>query len=958
MVELVNIVKNYIVDKQEYPALKGISLKIGDKGIVAILGQSGCGKTTLLNIIGGLDRFTSGDMIINGESTTSFTQQRWDAYRNEKLGFVFQSYNLIPHKNVYSNVEVPLSLNGMPADKRKELILGALARVGLSGLEKKKPNQLSGGQAQRVAIARAIVNNPEIVLADEPTGALDSQTSIQVMDLFKEIAKDRVVVLVTHNRELAEQYANRIIEMKDGEIIADSEQNREIVEKTEHQDIPKKTHMSLWACIKTSLTNIKTKKGRTIITAIASSFGVVGVSLVLAVSNGFTGFVKRVEASLASTAPISITKTQYSYFSNSEKLNTVEFPDDGKLYPLDTSSDSYVSHTNHFTQKYIDEVLNPLVDEGIASSVLVNRTSLSFNIITEEGVGSGSGSYRHINQYNSAGSYGGGIAQVTSLPATIFHELYLPEEGLTETYDVIYGKYPQNMNEIVLITDSYNQIEANVLRKLGFYAEGDPMNQPIDFKDIVTTDSHEGKKYKAYRNSDYYKNEGLHPEREEYIVSPTLQLDGTLKFTGVRKNKVFNTFIKDFYESDSDGMGYIYNHDAEYNPIELKIVGVLRPSKGSYISLMPGSIGYLQSLKDEIVKDTVENCKELHETATSSFYIPYIIDGENGLDRINRTINEVYSTMRDLDDDNMASLLSGNLINSIANCINFNYFFVERENSTSSWYPGNCGSYNTFFSLAKNIGADFHEDQVASVMDDLLYGTKAEKENAKDKLLNKFLSPDFYTPGWYDDNDFNVVDLIAYHASFSLIESILVFPADLTLKADLIARLDNYNAAQSDNGTRIYYSDIMSTVTDSVGMLVGALSSVLIVFAGISLVVSCIMTAIITYVSVIERTKEIGVLRACGARRLDVSRLFQSECSMIGLASGLIGVGFAAVLCLPLNLIVNAMFPSYRIGSIAVLSPIAAISLIVLSIGLALLSGLIPARIAAHKDPVLALRSE
>ncbi|MCQ2772142.1 MAG: ABC transporter permease, partial [Bacilli bacterium] len=609
-------------------------------------------------------------------------------------------------------------------------------------------------------------------------------------------------------------------------------------------------------------------------------------------------------------------------------------------------------------QNLDEEELLPLVEEGIASSILINRTGLSFNLITECGVNSGSGEYQHVKQYSSAGSYGSNVASFTSLPATIFHELYLPEKSLTETYDVIYGKYPQKADEIVLITDSYNQIELGTLKKLGFYSSMDTEIKPISFEDIVTTDTHKGKTYKAYRNSDYYKH-GEHPYyKDAYEISPELDHNGNLIFTGVKKTHRFDTYIKDYYESDSTGMGIVYNNDAEYNPIELKIVGVLRPSQGSYISLMPGSIGYLSELKDEIVRDTQENCGDLHRVANESFFIPEVDDyGKDGLVKVNETLKTMFSLIKDVNEDELASLLSGNLISEIASCYNFNYFFVERENSNYSYVPGTC-SYSSFFSFAKNIGADFHEDQVAKVMDDLLYGKKSEREDAKELLLNKFLSPDFYTGGWSSDEDFNIVDLIAYHASFSLIESILVFPTSMTTKADLTGRLDAYNDQQADESTRIRYSDIMSTVTDSVGLIVNSLSSVLIVFAGISLAVSCVMTAIITYVSVIERTKEIGVLRACGARKRDVGRLFRSECSVVGLASGLIGVGFAYVLCLPINLIVDGMYASYRIGTIAVLNPITAIILVVLSVALALLSGLIPASIASRKDPVIALRSE
>ena len=954
MLELKSIVKNYEIEGEIYPALDGIDLAFPDKGMVAILGPSGCGKTTLLNIIGGLDHYTSGDVIINGKSTKSFKDADWDAYRNEKIGFVFQSYNLIPHKNILANVAVSLTLGGVSPLEIRKRSMDALKAVGLAGLEKKKPNQLSGGQMQRVAIARAIVNDPSIVLADEPTGALDSNTSVQVMDLLKSISKDKLVILVTHNRELAERYADRIVEMRDGHVVSDS--NPVVVSGVVvGDDKNQKTSMGLFTAIASSWSNIKTKKGRTILTAVASSFGIIGVALVLAISNGFSGFVSRVEKSLASTAPISITKTQYSYFDNSTKINDIEYPDTDKLYPLDTSSDSYVSHTNHFSQDYVTKVLDPLMDEGLASNILINRSGLSFNILTEKGITSGSGEYKEISQYSSAGSYGSGIKSVTGLPATIFHELYLPEAPLRESYDLIYGKYPENADEIVLITDSYNQIELSTLNKLGFYTseEEDSTKQPINFEDIITTDTHEGKIYKAYPNSTFYKDPFEYTEKE-YEINPVLNGD-TISFEGVLKDKTMNIYHRQ--TTDNDGLKNIYENDDDYDEVKLKIVGVLRPAKNSYLSLMPGSIGYLESLKDLFVKDSEENCNGIHESATQSFFVPKTTyDSKDGLEAVNETMSSIYQSIESINTDNVAEIISGSLISKISSCFKFKYFFVY--NGTSN--PGNL-YYSGFFNSAKKVGADFHEDQVAEMMEDLLYGKDEEQEKAKEALLNKLLSPEFYQSTWENDGseyDFNILDLIAYYESFSLIDSILIFPSSLTVKSQITDRLDAYNDAQEDKSTKVYYSDIMSTVTDSVGTVVNALTAVLVVFAGISLVVSCIMTAIITYVSVIERTKEIGILRACGARKRDVGRLFRSECMMIGFASGIIGIVFSYLVSIPINIIVNQLYPSYKIGTIASLNPWAALFLVCLSVVLALFSGLVPAAIAAKKDPVVALRTE
>ncbi len=402
MIDLIHIRKDYYIDKKPFSALKDINISFADTGFVSILGPSGCGKTTTLNIIGGLDHYTSGDLLVNGKSTKDFKDKDWDAYRNEQVGFVFQNYNLIAYQNVLSNVETALLLNGVSRKERKERALKALEVVGLSGSEKKKPNQLSGGQMQRVAIARAIINNPKIILADEPTGALDSNTSIQILEILKKMSETCLVIMVTHNAELAAKYSDRIIEMKDGEVVKDSSP----LPVNEIKDAPalekKKTSMSLITTFKSSFKNICTKKARTIMTSVASSIGIIGVALVLSITNGFSEYVSNLETSVASSIPITISKVSYSYSSNDLNDGYTQYPSEDKVYVYDTSSTKSISHTNTFSDEYIQKVLNPMVKDGLAQSVILNREGLSFNLLKEVKSPDGTTTYVQIDQSKSA----------------------------------------------------------------------------------------------------------------------------------------------------------------------------------------------------------------------------------------------------------------------------------------------------------------------------------------------------------------------------------------------------------------------------------------------------------------------------------------------------------------------------------------------------------------------------
>jgi len=964
MLELRNIHKDYYVDKTPYPALKDVSLVFEDRGFVAILGPSGCGKTTLLNIIGGLDHATKGTLLIDGKTTEQYTDSDWDAYRNERVGFVFQSYNLIPHMNVLSNVETSLLLNGASKSEREEKALAALESVGLKDVAKKRPNQLSGGQMQRVALARAIVNNPKIVLADEPTGALDSVTSIQVMDILKGISKDRLVIMVTHNRELAVRYSDRIIEFKDGEVVSDSAPA--VPSKDDGEAFPtklktKKTSMSFWTALRNSLNNIRTKKARTILTAVASSIGIFGVALVLAVSNGFQIYVDNVEGSMASSVPITISKVSYSVKTETTPLPE-QYPDDNVVNVYDSSTSTYVVHTNYYDYEYIENVINPLVDDGYARSVLVNHDGLDFNVLKKvTSKTTGDEKVIKIDQTKSAGGISSAVSSVTSLPTTIFHELFGEEEGVLSMYDCIYGKYPTNSNELVLIVDRYNRVNLSTLVALGLISEDDEeTTQTISFDEIMQNGT-----YKAYLNSKfYYQTEDVdtkyfpgYTSITPHLQNGKITLEGDADASDSSYRKKVGRVI---YSND---YGSVYENDEKYAPKELKIVGVLRPSRDSYLQLMPNSIGYLSSLTDEFVKDTEENCGVIHGLNENAWYVPTGWNGgtytksDDGVIKLQTALNSLLEGMTS------EAGLSSDLITNIASAIRYTYWSVT-EKGVSSMY--NIG-LSTYLKEARRAGCDFRVDLVGKLIDALNYGEGSEKTAAITSFIERLLESSFYSNSHesaaYDidsetlNMDFNIVDLVAYFQSYSLISSILIFPASLTTKDTIKARLDAYNSGLIES-KQIVYSDIMSTFTESLSIMIQVLSTVLIVFASISLVVSSIMTSIITYVSVVERTKEIGILRACGARKKDVRRVFEAECAIVGLVAGAIGV-LVGYVCTPIiNVIVSSMYPGNNLEHIAQLSVVHAIALIAISIALALISGLIPSHIGAKKDPVICLRTE
>ncbi|MCR5079083.1 MAG: ABC transporter ATP-binding protein/permease [Bacilli bacterium] len=984
MIELRNIKKDYYVDKKAFPALRGISLFFPESGFVSILGPSGCGKTTLLNILGGLDRQTSGEFLFRGVSTKDYRDRDYDNFRNKEVGFIFQTYNLIAHDSVLGNVELPLTLAGIEKKEREEKAKEALRKVGLDGIERKRPTQLSGGQMQRVAIARAIVNNPSLILADEPTGALDSNTSVQVMEILKEISKDRLVIMVTHNKELAETYSTRIIQMKDGLVEIDN--NEGLTEtpsplKKEEGEKGRKSQMSFLTAFLSSFKSIGKKKARTALTAIASSIGIIGVALVMAITNGFSSYVQEVEGDIASSVPLSIRPTQISYASDATDKDKVAFPEESSLIVYTSSSSSYVSHRNRYGEDYLRYVENA-VAKGLASSVMYRQEYYDFHLLTRDGITApetGDWGVKEVNVYDGASNTSESlISNVSDLPRTVFHEIYGDEKTIKRNYDVIYGKYPSAYNEVVLVTDKYNRVPLNTLKSLGivnssakasdFLAEN---SAKIAFSDIVYDGEGDSSyvDYKAYRHSDFYH---LDNPTITKIAKPSWTITGAElnPLTGISFTAEESTKELTFYEREKASS--IYANDASYHPIPIKIVGVLRPSGESILKEMPSSLAYLPELKSTLTADThidpsgdkSKNGKgaEIIEAALNNFFLPRDDnDDRDGLKRLEAAVSKIYT-----------AILGGADIGSLQSTLRdelgaiYDYTFYWK-------HSGNSYSYYTVFAgfsyLLSQLGGDFMENEITYLPE---VPKSTEGDDYKHYLaywMDLLTKPEFYNSnkathkviidkeGNKQDVSWGAIDFLAYASSYARISDILVFPASLSNKTALREYLDAYNIGKSDLDA-IYYRDQMFDITSTIGTLVAAISLGLSLLAGVSLVVSSIMTGIITYVSVIERTKEIGILRACGARKKDVGRLFVAECFLIGLVAGVLGIGIAFGISFPLNAFLCSLYTEYTLHDLVVLSGWTVLILLGIAIVLALIASFIPARMASRKDPVVALRSE
>lgn len=768
MLEIKNISKSYVTGTFTQKALDNFSLKFRREEFVSILGQSGSGKTTLLNIIGGLDKYDEGDLIINDKSTKSFKEKDWDAYRNNCIGFIFQNYNLITHISILENIEMGMTLSGVGSTEKREKALEALRKVGLEEHAHKKPNQLSGGQMQRVAIARALATDPDIILADEPTGALDSKTSQQIMKLIKEISKDKLVIMVTHNRQLAEEYSTRIVELKDGKLISDSNPIKKVEKDAETFSI-RKTAMSFLTALKLSFNNIKTKKGRTALTAFASSIGIIGIALILSLSNGFKIEIDNFEKDSLSEAPIII--SQQSMKLDEETIlkmqdqhqSAEKYPDSKKVYVLDDVMES-MTHTNVITKEYIDYIKK--IDKETVSGISYQK-STGLNIINQSKDG-----------YNLVNNTIMGMSTWTLLPSKMNNK----DSGVVENnYDILAGKIDESEPGLILQLDSRNQIYSSTLKQLGLSGE------EVSFDDILN------KELKVIPNDIYYNQHG------EYFIPNT------------------------DYES-------LYNNEKS---ITIKVQAIIRGKKEKEILTSTTGIAYTNALVDLVIKNNKDSA--------------------------------IVKAQQDKD-----------------------YNILTKE--------------------------PFDETSIT---------------NTKETVLG-------------------------YLGAESVPIAVYIYPNSFESKDSITTYLDKYNEGKEEQD-EIRYVDMASMISALSGNIMDAITIVLIAFSSISLVVSSIMIGIITYISVLERTKEIGILRALGARKKDIKRVFNAETFIIGIFSGILGIAIARILIIPTNIIIEN---ASQLSNVAKLNPIHAIILITVSVTLTILGGLIPASMASKKNPVEALRTE
>lgn len=791
MLKLINIEKNYYMGSTTVQALKKVNLEFRKSEFVAILGPSGCGKTTLLNLIGGLDRYTDGDIVINNKSTKEYKDADWDAYRNHSIGFVFQNYNLIPHLKVLSNVELALTLSGISIEERKKRAIDALNKVGLHDQIYKLPNQLSGGQMQRVAIARALVNDPDILLADEPTGALDSETSIQIMEILKEVAKDRLVIMVTHNPDLANQYATRIIRLLDGVVISDSNPYQAEVAKKDQTkgERLKHTSMSFLTALALSFQNLLTKKARTILTAFAGSIGIIGIALVLALSNGFQSYVDKMQADTLSSYPLIISRESVDFASAAElnmDTSLQEYPEGDTIFinKLMEKLNGIIIR-NNITEDYIENVIEK-IDPALINGITYSR-GVRLNIFKQMSINNLT-YYRQISAQNDMSSV------MNFSGADIWQEIIDNQSFIESQYDVIAGRLPQNKDEIIIQVDKYNQITDITLLSLGVLT-------PMSSVDTLTFDDLLSLEYKLILNDDLYSYDSVN----DRFVS---QVDRN------------DTITADVYNKG----------------LTLKVVGIVRVNELTNTGSITGAIGYTKELTDYILEEAGKSEIVLWQKANPS-----------------------------------------------------------KDPLTGQAYPADQNVEEQYYNTMSRLGG-------------------------------------ITTP-----------------------KAINIYPVDFKAKTEIKKYLDNYNQTQEDEVNRIYYTDVMDLLVKSINTTINAISYVLIAFTSISLVVSSIMIGIITYISVLERTKEIGILRSIGARKKDISRVFNAETLIIGFVAGIIGIGVTLLLSIPINIIIDNLV---NISNIAALKTYHAIFLVLISMALTLIAGLIPSRIAAKKDPVIALRTE
>jgi hypothetical protein len=895
MLELNDIKKDYVSGSTIVSALKGINLRFRDCEFVSILGQSGCGKTTMLNIIGGLDKYTSGDLKINGVSTKNYKDRDWDFYRNNSIGFVFQSYNLIPHQTVLSNVELALTLSGVSKAERKKRAIEALEKVGLGEQIHKKPNQMSGGQMQRVAIARALVNNPDILLADEPTGALDTETSIQIMELLKEISKDRLIIMVTHNPELAKDYSTRIVRLLDGVITDDSDpysledmeadirakeaaKVKTSEKKTKKSGKKQKTSMSFFTALSLSFNNLMTKKTRTILTAFAGSIGIIGIAMILSISNGIQLYIDRVQRDTLSSYPITLQAEAIDISSMVSSMtgnsDSEEHEDKSKIYSNDIMGDMINTMVKEVKSNNLSEFKKYIENGSSDIKSYVSDIQYSYDVPLNIYMKDTSNGVEQLNPGTMFDSiYGEGATSASSSMSSgmgmgmfsnssVWNQLLGNQQVLDEQYDVLAGHWPENFNEVVLVADKNNEVDDYTLYSLGLK---DPEEVRTLFKKMMVGESYETKKDISYTFDEIL-------DTEFKLVMPTDMY---------KYNDVTGTW--DDYSKDDKYMTNVVN-----NGTDIKVCGIIRPNDDAVSTSLSSGIGYTAKLTEYIIEE-VKNSEiakaQLADTSVDVFTgVPF--DNDRNTEITMDDVNAYMATLSPEESAQMQAMTSG-----------------------------------------------MSDDQILQLFSASL---KARTTDATlDSNKSKLGITDLDTPSQID-----------------------IYATDFDSKEKVQNIIKDYNKLQQDDGKEenvINYTDYVGIMMSSVSTIINAISYVLIAFVAISLIVSSIMIGIITYISVLERTKEIGVLRSIGASKKDVSRIFNAETLIEGFVSGALGIVVTLLLCIPANALIKHLTD---ISNVAQLPVAGGVILIIISMFLTFIAGLIPAKLAAKKDPVVALRSE
>ena len=996
MLILKDIHKEYPAGDIKVQALRGVSVEFRKNEFVSILGPSGCGKTTLLNIIGGLDQYTSGDLVISGKSTKNFRDADWDAYRNHSIGFVFQSYNLIPHQSVLANVELALTISGISKSERRRRAKEALEKVGLASELHKRPNQMSGGQMQRVAIARALVNNPEILLADEPTGALDSETSVQIMEMLKEVARDRLVIMVTHNPELAETYSTRIIRILDGKITSDSnpysakddpslKKEEEKAEKPKKEKRLKNRSMSFGTALALSTNNLRTKKGRTLLTSFAGSIGIIGIALILAISNGVTLFINRVQEDTLSSYPITIQKEtadMSSLIGTMMNANTAEGESAHEkdavysnrvMYDLLNSISNIEVQTNNLTafKAFLEDNTEmkqyvSAIDYSYALDFHVFTKDMDDRIIKTDIQSLMSELMQSSGEADGSQGTPGNSSNNMSMFASynVWQEMLPGNDGelisplFDEQYELVYGSYPQAYNEIVLIVDENHEISDVVLYSLG----------------LKTTDEMREDLMASMRG----ENESQASESWTYeeICAKTFKM----------------ILPSDFYQKNPDGtytniagtdagLKYLYNSE---KPIELTISGIIRPNGDAVSSMMTGSIGYTTALTEYVIRRAAESDIVKAQLADPSVDVltglPFKTDDDTEFSNAEKAekIKGYFATLTNAEKAAIFTDLKMQMdpaaLEEQANMAMMQFTDEQLRQMVVQSYAEQMGITDT--AEIEAYIATMSDEELAAVVKESMKTSIAAQYAAQvqaqlgamtaDALAAMFDAEvyseeqyaalfDEYMPATYSETTYERILTKLGYVDENSPTAISIYAATFEDKDEISRLIAEYNS-NVEEADKINYTDIVALMMSSITIVINAISYVLIAFVGVSLVVSSIMIGIITYISVLERTKEIGILRAIGASKKDVSRVFNAETVIIGFISGAIGIGVTLLSILIANPILHAITGLESLN--AVLPWGAALILVALSVGLTLIAGLVPSRMAAKKDPVVALRTD